>query len=108
PRLRRMAESADLVRERTSAACAFWRIGGDPEAVLPVLRSAWTENPGTRGTIASCLVEAGPQGAPLWDLVSTELTAPRRHTARTGGYASHGIPKDEKLLRTCREVLRGG
>ncbi|MFJ3235010.1 HEAT repeat domain-containing protein [Streptomyces sp. NPDC086787] len=102
--LRRLAGSADLVWERTSAACAYWRIAGDPEPVLPVLRSAWTRNAHTRGTIAACLAGTGPAGAPLWDLVHTELTSPRRHTAREDGHGTHDIHKDERLLRTCRRV----
>ncbi|MGW7404977.1 HEAT repeat domain-containing protein [Streptomyces sp. NPDC054833] len=107
PALRRTTES-DRLWERMSAACALWRIAGDPEPVLPILRSAWAENPRTRGTTATLLTEMGPAGAPLWDLVTTELATPRRHTARTGGYGSHDILKDERLLRRCREVLGEG
>ena len=105
PALRRLTES-DEVWERTSAACALWRIGADPGAAEPVLRAAWAGNPHTRGTIAACLVGMGPGAAPLRDLAEGELAAPRRHTARCGGHGSHDIPKDEALLRACREVVR--
>ncbi|SOD89047.1 HEAT repeat domain-containing protein [Streptomyces sp. Ag109_G2-15] len=106
PELRRAARSGQA-RERTSAACALWHIGRDPEPVLPVFRAAWSESPRTRGPIARCLTAMGPAAAPLRDLVTTELTAPRRHTAREGGYGSHDIAVDEALLRTCGEVLSG-
>lgn len=106
--LRRLTGSAELVWERTAAACAFWRIAKDPEPVLTVLRSAWTHNPHTRGAIAACLAESGPSGMPMGDLIRAELTAPRRHTARAGGRGGHDIHKDEKLLRTCREVVAVG
>ncbi|MFD5799490.1 HEAT repeat domain-containing protein, partial [Streptomyces diastatochromogenes] len=106
PELRRAARSGQLW-ERTSAACALWHIGRDPEPVLPVFRAAWSENPRTRTPIARCLTTMGPAASPLRDLVTTELTAPRRHTAREGGYGSHDIAEDEALLRTCGEVLAG-
>ncbi|MGI5441617.1 HEAT repeat domain-containing protein [Streptomyces shenzhenensis] len=104
PGLHRLTES-DQVWERMSAACALWWIGGAPEPVSPVLRAAWAQHPHTRGTIADCVRDLGPAGAPLWDLLEAELAAPRRHTARKGGYGSHDILKDEALVRTCREVV---
>jgi hypothetical protein len=99
------------VWERVSAGCAVCRIGGEVEPVEPVLRSAWAENPHTRGTIAECLAAMGTSAAPLRDLAEAELTAPRRHTARPGGHGSHGshdIPNDEELVRWCREVVSEG
>jgi hypothetical protein len=105
PDLRRMTE-ADWVWERTAAACALWRIGGDAEPAVPVLRSAWMGNPHTRVTIATCLADLGATAAPLRDLAEAELTAPRRHRARSGGHGSHDIRDDEELLRRCREVLQ--
>ncbi|WP_189310542.1 hypothetical protein [Streptomyces brasiliensis] len=93
--------------ERVSAACALWRIDGDPHPVLPVFRTAWTTHARTRGRIVRCLAGMGFAGAPLWDLLETEVASERRHTARPGGYGSHDIPEDERLLRVCREVLRG-
>ncbi|MET8944469.1 HEAT repeat domain-containing protein [Streptomyces sp. NPDC004542] len=105
--LRRMS-GASGVRERVSAAAALWRIGQDPEPVLPVFRAAWAGHPHTRGTIVACLVRMGPAGDPLRDLLRAEVTRPRRHTARAGGHGSHGIQQDEELLRGCRRVLSGG
>lgn len=104
PGLRRLTDSAG-VWERTAAACALWEIAGDPEPVLPVFREAWRQNPYTRGTIAACLVRMGVAGAPVHDLVRTELASPRRHRARSGGHGSHDVLDDELLLRDCRTTL---
>ncbi|MFJ5644518.1 HEAT repeat domain-containing protein [Streptomyces sp. NPDC093223] len=106
PALRVLAGSG-RVWERTAAAQAWWRIDGDPEPVLPVLRSAWAENPYARGAIAGCLAEMGPACAPLHDLLTAELAAARRHTARPGGHGSHDIARDERLLTDCRTALAG-
>jgi hypothetical protein len=104
PELRRAADSGRAA-ERAWAACAWWRIERDAERVLPVLRTAWTEDPAARGPIAGCLPEMGPPAAPLRDLVATELAAVRRHNARETGHGSHDIAEDEALLRECREVM---
>ncbi|MFI7020612.1 HEAT repeat domain-containing protein [Streptomyces sp. NPDC050164] len=106
PALRRMTGSGEA-SERTPAACAVWRITGEPvqEQVLPVLRSAWAEHPRTRTTIAGCVAALGPTGAPLHDLLGAELTSPRRHRADSGGCDRHDIHEDEGLLRVCREAL---
>ncbi|MGW3815702.1 HEAT repeat domain-containing protein [Streptomyces sp. NPDC005046] len=104
PGLRGLAASAE-VWERTAAACALWDISGDPEPVLPVFRAAWRQNPYIRGTIAACLVRMGGAGAPVHDLVRTELASPRRHRARSGGHDSHDVLEDERLLRDCRAAL---
>ncbi|MFI1368017.1 HEAT repeat domain-containing protein [Streptomyces griseochromogenes] len=106
PELRRRAGSGHA-GQRTSAACALWHIGRDPEPVLPVFRAAWSDSPRTRGPIARCLAAMGPAAAPLRDLVTAELAAPRRHMAREGGYGSHDIARDEALLSSCAEVLAG-
>ncbi|MEU1414348.1 HEAT repeat domain-containing protein [Streptomyces sp. NPDC005731] len=104
PELSVMTRS-DEVWQRTAAACALWRVTGDPDPVLPVLRAAWEENLYTRGTIAECLAGMGRAGEPVHDLLRTEVAAPRRHRARTGGYGSHDVLEDERLLRVCREAL---
>ncbi|WP_030651113.1 MULTISPECIES: PBS lyase [Streptomyces] len=106
PGLRRLARSGP-VRERIPAACALWRVTGDAEPVRPVFRSAWTAAPRTRGPIARCLTTMGPAAAPLRDLITAELTHPRRHTAHEGAYGSRDIRDDEELLKRCREVLAG-
>ncbi|NEE16860.1 HEAT repeat domain-containing protein, partial [Streptomyces sp. SID7499] len=103
PRLREMAVSGDAWA-RATAACAVWRVAGEPERFLPDLRSAWVEHPRTRTTIAECVSALGPAGAPLHDVLRTELAAPRRHRSDSGG---HRIREDLTLLRTCREALAG-
>ncbi|GAA2913224.1 MULTISPECIES: HEAT repeat domain-containing protein [Streptomyces] len=106
PGLRRMAGSG-AVRERATAACAVWRIAGEPEQFLPVLRSAWAEDPRTRTTVAGCVAALGPAGAPLHDLLRAELASPRRHRADARGYGGSAIHEDEGLLRMCRAALAG-
>ncbi|MET8769036.1 HEAT repeat domain-containing protein [Streptomyces sp. NPDC004658] len=106
PELRRLAASGP-VRERIPAACALWRIAGDPGPVLPVLRSAWTADPRTRVPIARCLTTMGAAAAPLRDLITAEPARKRRHTAQDGPYRSRDIPDDEELLRRCRELSAG-
>ncbi|MEV7289011.1 HEAT repeat domain-containing protein [Streptomyces sp. NPDC093252] len=106
--LKRMARSG-TVWERTAAAYALWRIDAQSlEPVLAALRSAWTESPYPRVRIAGYLRELGTAAAPLRDLPEAELNARQRHLARQGGHGSDDIPKDERLLRLCREVVRGG
>jgi hypothetical protein len=108
PGLRRMVLADDLW-ERVSAACAVWRISGDGETAAPVLRTAWTENPYTRRTVTACLSALGPAGVPLHDLLRAELAARRRHLASaSGGYGSHDVRDDERLVRACAEVLGAG
>jgi hypothetical protein len=82
-----------------------WRISGDPEPAVPVLRAAWAQNPHTRVPIAACVAELGSEGALLHDLLHTELTARRRHQAALGRYGSHDIDADEQLLRVCRGAV---
>ncbi|MFG2361839.1 HEAT repeat domain-containing protein [Streptomyces mirabilis] len=104
PALRGMADSGK-VWLRASAASALWDIAGDPEPVLPALRSAWEQNAHTRILLAGCLTRMGPAGAPAHDLLRTELATRRRHQARAGTYGSDNIGEDEQLLRACRAAL---
>ena len=104
PGLLRLCESEE-VWERTRAACALWLITGDADPVVPVLRSAWTRNRYTRGTIAACLLAMGPAAAPLRDLPRTELTTRRRHRARPGGFSAQDVLEDERLLRACEALV---
>ncbi|MCX5241096.1 HEAT repeat domain-containing protein [Streptomyces prunicolor] len=106
PGLSRLVE-AECVWERTAGACALWRVTGEAEGALPVLRSAWVEHPGVRGVIAACLVDMGAAGEPLYDLVEAEIAAPRRHLVRSGGHGSQDVLEDERLLEVCREVRVG-
>ncbi|WP_327405840.1 HEAT repeat domain-containing protein [Streptomyces sp. NBC_01288] len=107
PGLARMV-GAECVWERAAGACALWRVTGEVERVLPVLRSAWVERPEVRGVIAVCLVGMGAAGAPLHDLVEVELAAPRRHLVRSGGHGGLDVLEDERLLEVCRQVSRRG
>ncbi|AYN42649.1 HEAT repeat domain-containing protein [Streptomyces dangxiongensis] len=105
PALRRLARSGPA-RERVPAACALWHITAEPGPVRPVFRAAWAEDPRTRVPVARCLTTMGSAAAPLRDLVTSELDAPRRHMATgDGAYGSQDIPADEELIRLCREVL---
>jgi HEAT repeat protein len=79
------------------AAEAVWRIAGDAEQALPVLRNAWTGNKHTRTHVAGIIVAMGETGQPLHDLLEAELRSPRRHAE---------VAVDEQLLRTCRSVVR--
>ncbi|MET9394057.1 HEAT repeat domain-containing protein [Streptomyces sp. NPDC006624] len=103
PALRRMTGSGDAL-ERVAAACAVWRVAGEPEQVVPVLRAAWEEHPRTRTTIAGCVSGLGPAGTPLHDLLRAELASPRRHRSDTGGQV---IRADLELIRVCGQVLSG-
>ncbi|WP_329556254.1 HEAT repeat domain-containing protein [Streptomyces sp. NBC_00696] len=106
PGLARMV-GAECAWERVAGASALWRVGGEVERVLPVLRSAWVDQPEVRGVVAACLVDMGVAGAPLHDLVEAELGSPRRHLVRSGGHGNHDVLDDERLLGVCREVLAG-
>lgn len=94
--------------ERVPAACALWRITGDPDLAAPVLRAVWAEHTHTRVAVAECVAAMGPAGTALHDLLRTELTTPRRHTAPAEGYGMHDVFSDERLLALCREALRDG
>lgn len=91
--------------ERKSVACALWRITGDTELALPVLRDVWARSVHTRVPVAECVAAMGPEGVALHDLLRTELAAPRRHTAPEG-HGTHDVFTDERLLDACRETLR--
>ncbi|MEU1516504.1 HEAT repeat domain-containing protein [Streptomyces sp. NPDC005811] len=108
PVLRAMAAPGRPGPERTAAACAVARVTREVEpGDAALLRAAWAGHPHTRVDIAACLAALGPGAAPLRDLAAAELAAPRRHTARPDGHGSHDIPRDEELLRLCREVVSG-
>ncbi|MEU6234648.1 PBS lyase [Kitasatospora sp. NPDC047058] len=99
PALRAMLTAPD-VWVRVDGATALWHTTADTGAVLPVLTTAWAENPHTRTAAAACLTAMGPAAAPALPLLRTELAATRRHNAGFG--SSHVIHDDERLLATCR------
>lgn len=95
---------------RTDAAIALWRVTGDAHRAWPVLRAAWETLPGTRPAIAACLADlAEGSSEPVADEVErtlrTEISSVRRHQSMDGGYGSHDIFTDEKLLALCRRAL---
>ncbi|MFE7130147.1 hypothetical protein ACFVIM_04745 [Streptomyces sp. NPDC057638] len=112
PALRALLRAADPWT-RVDAALALWRITGDPGRSWPVLAAAWEALPFTRVPIAERLAERTPgtrepvatdvTGAGT--LLRAELSRRRRHNAIDGGYGSHDIVRDEKLLALCRRAL---
>ncbi|MER5768524.1 PBS lyase [Streptomyces sp. NPDC001985] len=110
PGLRLLLRSSDPWT-RVDAALALWRVTGDPEPGWPVLRAAWAELPFTRVPTAERLAEraGGEPVAGRADgadrLLRAELSRIRRHNAIDGGYGSHDIVRDERLLALCRRAL---
>ncbi|MEU5398353.1 PBS lyase [Streptomyces sp. NPDC005963] len=101
---------------RVDAALALWRVTGEPDRAWPVLAGAWEALPFTRVPIAERLGERltrpagdgatvmeGADGAA--EMLRAELGRVRRHNAIDGGYGSHDIVRDEKLLALCRRAL---
>ncbi|MFH8613824.1 PBS lyase [Streptomyces sp. NPDC017979] len=95
---------------RVDAAVALWRVTGRPQRAWPVLRAAWHTLPFTRVPTAERLAAGGGipavmavEGADA--LLRSELAGVRRHNATDGGYGSHDIVRDEKLLALCRRAL---
>ncbi|MFJ7150204.1 HEAT repeat domain-containing protein [Streptomyces sp. NPDC100445] len=94
PGLRRLVRSGTAA-ERAAAACALWRVTADPGHARPVFRNLWVADPRTRLPIARCLTAMGPAAAPLRDLVTSELAAPRRHlTVGEAPYVGYDAPAD--------------
>ncbi|QDY79009.1 PBS lyase [Streptomyces qinzhouensis] len=106
---------------RVDAAHALWSVTGGPGLSWPVLRAAWDSLPSTRIPTAERLTggtdpgggadgargafPAGAGGAAA--LLRAELAQVRRHNAIDGGYGSHDIVRDERLLALCRRALNG-
>jgi hypothetical protein len=107
PGLSRLVE-AECAWERTVGACALWRVTGEVERVLPVLRSAWVEHPGVRGVIAACLVDMGRPGRLC--MTWWRLNSPRHDGIWCGraGTGARTFLEDERLLAVCREVSGWG
>ncbi|MCX4819370.1 PBS lyase [Streptomyces sp. NBC_01142] len=102
PALRELLRAAEPWT-RVDAAIALLRVTGDPERAWPVLHAAWEEMPYTRVQTAECLAGLKTDAAQL--LLRGELASVRRHNAIDGGYGSHDIFTDEKLLALCRQAL---
>ncbi|MEU5973224.1 PBS lyase [Streptomyces sp. NPDC047315] len=95
---------------RVDAAVALWRVTGSPRRAWPVLRAAWHTLPFTRVPTAQRLAAGGGITAVMAvdgaeALLRSELAGVRRHNAIDGGYGSHDIVRDEKLLALCRRAL---
>ncbi|EAQ00337.1 O-succinylbenzoic acid--CoA ligase [Janibacter sp. HTCC2649] len=89
------------------SARALWRI--DPEPALAprlasALRTCWVNNESIRLDVAQLLVEMGPSGHALADLVQEELENPLRLTSRGGGWSTSDVERDEELLATLRRL----
>ncbi|MFI9587666.1 HEAT repeat domain-containing protein [Streptomyces sp. NPDC052236] len=105
PALSRMLGAAEPWT-RVDAAIALWRVTGDPERAWPVLLAAWEELPHTRVATAQRLAASADDVAEGAERVlRAELASVRRHNAIDGGYGSHDIFTDEKLLALCRQAL---
>ncbi|MEU5162426.1 PBS lyase [Streptomyces sp. NPDC020875] len=104
---------------RVDAAHALWAVTGDADRSWPVLRTAWESLPATRIATAELLSRSAAEpGAAAGDpdrpwpsgaaaLLRSELSYVRRHNAIDGGYGSHDIVRDERLLALCRQALNG-
>lgn len=104
PRLRELLADP-AVWMRVDAAVALWRVSGDAGPVLPVLRSAWSENVHTRAVVAGCLAELGRAAAGAVPLLRDELAAVRRHNNEGDHYGTLDVCADEQLLLACERAL---
>jgi hypothetical protein len=84
---------------------AFWRATGDVDAVIAVLRKAWTRNIHTRRHLAGLCRDMGEPGRPMHDLVAAELATVHRYNARLDIWSDTSVREDEDVQRLCRAVL---
>ncbi|MEO7268303.1 MAG: hypothetical protein ABIW49_03755 [Knoellia sp.] len=89
------------------SARALWRI--DPGLALAprltkALRTCWIKNESIRLDVAKLLVEMGPSGDALLDLVQEEAENPLRLTSRGGGWSTNDVDRHEDLLATLRRL----
>ncbi|WNF29568.1 HEAT repeat domain-containing protein [Streptomyces sp. C11-1] len=107
PRLRGLLAHDELWL-RVDAAIALWEVSGRPRETTEVLLAAWERSRHVRVRVAECLARMGPvpEGSAAAHVLHTELASVRRHNAMDGGYGSHDIHEDEKLLTLCRRALR--
>ncbi|MFD4019827.1 HEAT repeat domain-containing protein [Streptomyces sindenensis] len=108
PRLRGLLAHEE-VWLRVDAAIALWEVSGRSRESVAALLTAWEQNRHVRVRVAECLARMGPvpEGSAAAHVLRSELASVRRHNAMDGGYGSHDIHEDEKLLALCRQALRG-
>ncbi|MET8729268.1 PBS lyase [Streptomyces parvus] len=108
PRLRGLLAHDELWL-RVDAAIALWEVSGRTRETVAALLTAWEQNRHVRVRVAECLARMGPvpEGSAAAHVLRSELVSVRRHNAMDGGYGSHDIHEDEKLLALCRQALRG-
>ncbi|MDJ1644400.1 PBS lyase [Streptomyces pakalii] len=108
PRLRGLLAHEELWL-RVDAAIALWEASGRTRETVGALLTAWEQNRHVRVRVAECLARMGPvpEGSAAAHVLRSELVSVRRHNAMDGGYGSHDIHEDEKLLALCRQALRG-
>lgn len=108
PRLRGLLAHEELWL-RVDAAIALWEVSGRTRETVAALLTAWEQNRHVRVRVAECLARMGPvpEGSAAAHVLRSELVSVRRHNAMDGGYGSHDIHEDEKLLALRRQALRG-
>ncbi|MBW3704675.1 PBS lyase, partial [Streptomyces griseus] len=108
PRLGGLLAHEDLWR-RVDAAIALWEVSGRTQETVEALLSDWERSRHVRVRVAECVARMGPvpEGSAAAHVLRSELVSVRRHNAMDGGYGSHDIHEDEKLLALCRQALRG-
>ncbi|WP_406191760.1 HEAT repeat domain-containing protein [Streptomyces griseus] len=108
PRLRGLLAHEELWL-RVDAAVALWEVTGRPQESTEALLAGWERSRHVRVRVAECVARMGPvpEGSAAAHVLRSELASVRRHNAMDGGYGSHDIHEDEKLLELCRRALRG-
>ncbi|WP_181010699.1 HEAT repeat domain-containing protein, partial [Streptomyces sp. SM13] len=108
PRLRGLLAHEELWL-RVDAAVALWEVTGRPQETTEALLAGWEQSRHVRVRVAECVARMGPvpEGSAAAHVLRSELASVRRHNAMDGGYGSHDIHEDEKLLELCRRALRG-
>ncbi|MEV7904444.1 PBS lyase [Streptomyces anulatus] len=108
PRLRGLLAHEELWL-RVDAAVALWEVSGRSQETVEALLAGWERSRHVRVRVAECVARMGPvpEGSAAAHVLRSELASVRRHNAMDGGYGSHDIHEDEKLLALCRQALRG-
>ncbi|MFJ6613735.1 HEAT repeat domain-containing protein [Streptomyces sp. NPDC091289] len=108
PRLRGLLAHEELWL-RVDAAIALWEVTGRSPETTEALLAGWEQSRHVRVRVAECVARMGPvpAGSAAAHVLRSELASVRRHNAMDGGYGSHDIHEDEKLLALCRRALRG-